>query len=476
MSHAVKNLNCTELSVGGYNGAGDCKVYNTASGTLDFDRGDVKMNCLNTTAGTFQSVLIDSDSKLWKGTVGGGGTDPQTALNTAAIATNETDIATNSTDIGTNSTDIGTNTTAIGTNTTNIANKVDKSAVNVISADNQWTGLDDVNKFNHRVVFGTSDTDGVVVKKDQIAMIDGVDTWASITPTAINLNTDTLIGTSSDDGKTCTIRAGGAMGFEGLMIESDTHITGTCKLEGNALLYGVVTQEQGQVPTSLLAADATSQAIQATISTANAQNPMTNVMGFNAAGEILKDTVSVIGNVVGSQASPQPNEIYWSGRQHMTYHNSSAVTLELGDPQGANDLLFNCNGRGQVIGEFACDSVHTSTSSFPMIFGSVVPDETLAGTEYLLMETVADPGGGADTYRMVKKDGNTVNETFTGTVTVGAIILDKGIAPSSSSDTGTEGMVRWAEVAGAGGGVSSYYMYVCVATNTWRRQVLDDWQ
>jgi hypothetical protein len=74
MSHAVKNLNCTELSVGGYNGAGDCKVYNTANGTLDFDRGDVKMNCLINTAESFQSVLIDSNNKLWKGNGGGGDT------------------------------------------------------------------------------------------------------------------------------------------------------------------------------------------------------------------------------------------------------------------------------------------------------------------------------------------------------------------------------------------------------------------
>jgi hypothetical protein len=127
MPRAVKNLNCTELSVGGYNGTGDCKVYNTASGTLDFDRGDVKMNCLNTTAGTFQSVLIDSDSKLWKWTVGGSGTYPQTAHNTANIAINTTNISTNTTSIA-------THTTSIASNTTNIENKVDKGTTNDISA------------------------------------------------------------------------------------------------------------------------------------------------------------------------------------------------------------------------------------------------------------------------------------------------------------------------------------------------------
>ena len=43
--------------------------------------------------------------------------------------------------------------------------------------------------------------------------------------------------------------------------------------------------------------------------------------------------------------------------------------------------------------------------------------------------------------------------------------VGKVSAPSSSTDTGTEG--QWAE--------DGDYFYVCVATDTWRRAPLNDW-
>jgi hypothetical protein len=47
----------------------------------------------------------------------------------------------------------------------------------------------------------------------------------------------------------------------------------------------------------------------------------------------------------------------------------------------------------------------------------------------------------------------------------GKLILETGSAPSSASDTGTAGEVRWA----------SGFVYICVATNTWQRCSIATW-
>ena len=47
----------------------------------------------------------------------------------------------------------------------------------------------------------------------------------------------------------------------------------------------------------------------------------------------------------------------------------------------------------------------------------------------------------------------------------GRVILQSASAPASASDAGTSGEVRW----------NSSYIYVCVATNTWKRAALSTW-
>ncbi len=45
------------------------------------------------------------------------------------------------------------------------------------------------------------------------------------------------------------------------------------------------------------------------------------------------------------------------------------------------------------------------------------------------------------------------------------IILEDDQTPASASDTGTTGMIRW----------DANYIYVCVATNTWKRVAIATW-
>jgi hypothetical protein len=64
--------------------------------------------------------------------------------------------------------------------------------------------------------------------------------------------------------------------------------------------------------------------------------------------------------------------------------------------------------------------------------------------------------------------GNTSNN---GTLTVGVtttvpnLIVSTGTAPSTASSTGTKGQIAY----------DSSYVYVCVATNTWKRSALTTW-
>jgi hypothetical protein len=47
----------------------------------------------------------------------------------------------------------------------------------------------------------------------------------------------------------------------------------------------------------------------------------------------------------------------------------------------------------------------------------------------------------------------------------GRVILQSASASASAGDTGTTGEVRW----------NSSYIYVCVATDTWKRAALSMW-
>lgn len=61
---------------------------------------------------------------------------------------------------------------------------------------------------------------------------------------------------------------------------------------------------------------------------------------------------------------------------------------------------------------------------------------------------------------------DTGNSVWTGTMSVsGNLAITTSKTPSSSSDVGTTGTILW----------DSSYIYVCVATNTWKRASLTSW-
>jgi hypothetical protein len=56
-----------------------------------------------------------------------------------------------------------------------------------------------------------------------------------------------------------------------------------------------------------------------------------------------------------------------------------------------------------------------------------------------------------------------------------AVHKSKGAAPAPASVTGTEGEIRWDTVSD-GQGSTATYMYLCIATKTWTRTLMDTWQ
>ena len=61
----------------------------------------------------------------------------------------------------------------------------------------------------------------------------------------------------------------------------------------------------------------------------------------------------------------------------------------------------------------------------------------------------------------VLTNGNTSNLSMT----VNSITLTSSTPPATASSTGTAGQIAW----------NSGYIYVCVATNTWKRAALSTW-
>lgn len=82
-------------------------------------------------------------------------------------------------------------------------------------------------------------------------------------------------------------------------------------------------------------------------------------------------------------------------------------------------------------------------------------DVTIAGSELFVQDTIhAD--GGIDV---------TGNATVSNLVSTDKLRIVSSSTPSSATDTGTTGTIRW----------DSNYIYVCVATNTWKRVAISTW-
>lgn len=82
---------------------------------------------------------------------------------------------------------------------------------------------------------------------------------------------------------------------------------------------------------------------------------------------------------------------------------------------------------------------------------------TLAGTDLVL--TLGDVEGSGNSTNITVDDGNQI------IMVSGAFAVVPSATPASASATGTAGTVAW----------DANYIYVCVATNTWKRVAISTW-
>lgn len=87
-----------------------------------------------------------------------------------------------------------------------------------------------------------------------------------------------------------------------------------------------------------------------------------------------------------------------------------------------------------------------------------------------LLVVIDDPSGTPTSKKMTLQSlfgAVPANTVFSGTVSVSGDSVNVATAktPASASDTGTQGDVAW----------DADYIYVCVATNTWKRVAISTW-
>ncbi len=106
-------------------------------------------------------------------------------------------------------------------------------------------------------------------------------------------------------------------------------------------------------------------------------------------------------------------------------------------------LKFSVTKLGEV--RFRSDQMHTSGGN-PVFYFSSTTNNIYAGSDCLNIVNQADN----ETYLKVKS---------------GRLTIPTSSAPSTSSSTGVTGSIAW----------DTNYLYVCTATNTWKRTALSTW-
>lgn len=139
---------------------------------------------------------------------------------------------------------------------------------------------------------------------------------------------------------------------------------------------------------------------------------------------------------------------------------SPQATLDVGGLSGSVDRTIRVGGTGNVYGSWY---VNTSTSTIGLIAGNA----GVAGSSLVIMTAASD---GVEAERMrIASDGNVGIATSAPTqkldVNDSSIRIRTANTPASATATGTQGQIAW----------DANYVYVCVATNTWKRAALSTW-
>lgn len=153
-------------------------------------------------------------------------------------------------------------------------------------------------------------------------------------------------------------------------------------------------------------------------------------IGQFASQDVNEGNYSIyIGAETGSGATTSNNSVF-IGQQAGAFAETAPNSIFIGDFAGSYDTVDNTTGSSSIlIGQY------TST------------------------------GGFSNSIAIGQSATNTATNQFMIGSSVNSIVLPASNTPSSASSTGTKGTVCW----------DTNFMYVCVATDTWKRSPLSTW-
>lgn len=265
--------------------------------------------------------------------------------------------------------------------------------------------------------------------------------------------------------------------FDGttLALTGKQTITGGTVTTSNPLFDSTQTWNAGAVTFSADKINITDTASAAASKVIDRQVGGTTVFNVTKAGYLSANRFSFI---VGSELrSSDGNQVdVWAAGWHQARFYNGGLNLWSGsflgfgsDPSSPATCLrgdaanYISTRNSTSACSLAAYNTYSSTTSYER---GVMDWQTTANT--LRVGTEKGSGGGSARSMVIVTDATariTIGSTGQTTINGSSLIIDTAKTPSSASDTGTTGMVCW----------DSSYVYVCTATNTWKRAAIATW-
>ena len=177
-----------------------------------------------------------------------------------------------------------------------------------------------------------------------------------------------------------------------------------------------------------------------------------------ASGNLTVDPATAILEVKGDGSSVDGKiklncHVNSHGQTLSAQPHSASVTNTMLLPAGADSTLVS-EVATQTLTNKTVDLTDNTVTGTTAEFNTALSDgdfATLTGTETLTNKSLTSP--------TITGSGSIAATDVTAEITLG------GTAPSSASDTGTAGDIRY----------DADYIYVCVATDTWKRVAISTW-
>jgi hypothetical protein len=276
---------------------------------------------------------------------------------------------------------------------------------------------------------GTIKVDGATSGTVTIQPAAAAGTWALTLPTTAGTNGQVLTTNGSGVTSWTTVAGGGVTNSAGANVIP--------KSDGTNLVASRITDDG----TDIYVGDAVGATAYVLTNPANAE------VSFHATG----GGVGVSGGIVAIDSGNQIVTV--NGTAHTISVDSGTGTTTIGDVNGIGNAtkitLYDSAGTIDLTGNV---TVNGSPFGATLTFGGSTFEHTVAASG-----TIDAWGPTTDNWALTSQDGNTyfTNAGFNSSLKT----------PSSSSAACTQGQIEW----------DANFVYVCIATNTWKRAGISTW-